>query len=1413
MFKNVGQKAFSGATSQDAAGSDDDISLTSTADDQHDSDDEFGVENILAERQVENGEIHYLVEWSGFPQHQSTWEPEMNLGNELRAMWEDTKRKHESGELKPFDLEAFYASQTKAKEEKAERHRRRNAKRKKKRLSLTSTLPEPEPQGLGMDDSSEDDAAEDVYGEDVYGEESFAGTSVKSKAQPKEKTPKGSAKPSGASSKTLASTTDSSKSQIENRSPSAAKQTAASNQRATPASSKTLAERRSLTGYQGTARKAAAKSPSGNAAGQSKTQTSTRGGAASSARMASDTQKGHLTAKKSALNKRPSGNIFSGGTMRKTRAPLLDSISDPSKEPKLFGKLRTRRLAEKRSRDKEDLAPNISSLHFFGIGKGPLPRKSSMDATLSPGLQEPPVQPKFPVPEQTSAAVPQEEIPLRKKHKSVRFLDDDDDISPALVQEPEPIDIDMPTNEGSPTAPRGMLVRSRLRSPPPPPAENPVPVPVPVPGPKKLSLATYRSKVLTQSLGKMLALGTSAAIKVDFNNMPRDPQQTWIADFTAKETIEFHYQCFAKTMVLKMDVLVRGHLAEGTITSEANESALTNAAEYLRSGVLGLFCSQPEYNIIIYPTKCDEWRVDSLGQEPASPAGISLRYLIFDSELDCGSLLRPINIFPPIEKPESATEVKSTTELKSATESEREAILRRLFNFSYTRLLPAFPKRPTVHNFFLAFPQSKGTIMQALYHWLRACNPKCQIFSSHHAGSWAAFWAVGEKTPGVIIIHESLAWNIHRFPELHKYLISRYDQYWCFSEPNQAYPLYPSISLANGPAAPGDLRLTRLFPARTAIFLTPSFLVSEPLHALEILEWFLTKWGKGYTHRLVAAWNIHEYLLELAVEKSDAYDKMLGDRKTNKISNIDFQLGTNLRGLTSVDCENRFKAATVATELHNLRLSRTGPYGADEDNSSLVYADQAIDANDEQSLVNWFGWWSSLRADQFQKFHVVGSSESIEYQGCRRGERRIRIPRYSHVTLNDPDLVLQTIQERARDDLAGSPVEGNGSLPDAPPLDNELDTNMSTQETPWSFRSEVCRTDDSQEITNHLSITASVPGRFQWTLYRFPVSWADMQMADHFGDWRNEYHRISDWFKFTWSFIDQKGRPSGYNTYVGFFYTITEDWDPQAIPKDPKPKRHAWLAIYRPVNPHKKPFTKCEVIIWDPMARSRFGDNAPTEKGLLDMQRRVIQYVREYGSEKNPGTYLEQVWLGGFDPPPECDPEYPFDTTLKFLWHLLRDLKKFLPAPDREMPNRGYRKVVLGDRAIPAPDKDDYSPNLEQSESAAMDLDSMDGDDGPEDEDTRIIFHPPRGIKMIPGQRSKCSNKLYEDARLVKARGAAAQATHMKYTFTPTMTWYGEQLAEGRGYEHINVTRWEHIFNFFKIGRGGSDGKDSVSSA
>ncbi|KAL2265368.1 hypothetical protein VTJ83DRAFT_6468 [Remersonia thermophila] len=1362
---------------------DDDISLTSTVDD-HDADQEYVVEGVLAEHRFPSGEIYYLVEWEGFALHESTWEPEANLGPELKALWEEDKAKHATGELEPFDLQKFYDACDAAEKAKQDRHRRRNRKRKRLGLPLTGPVEDDGEKPTPAEDSSKDEAAED-HGVAAADE---TAASPRASADGRKKTPQWTSMPNGTpaasgpgGSQTREEARAAPKTRVEKSGQAQQEARPPAKPRQIPNPNVGCAD------YQGTARL------STGAPAVSTSQQPTLSGPTPPVRTPPAATKKTLTAKKSSAQ--PVGSIFVSGKKRKERGGLEDAMTDTTREPKLFDRFRYRRLAELKSRAKEGIAPDASKIPLIdlrtkqrvrcrgsgGLDQSPaemLPREEEASpaataASATPVVtNEPSPAPAHP---DLVVEVPRAEPP-KKKRKSVRFADNDDDQS-LFVRQADPADLDS-TAQGSPPAPPSPALRQ--------------------PSPK-MDMCTLAGGE-TQSLDKTLTVG-KFSVAATLTDVPRANavSPAWLTDFLAEESLSFGHACLPDTAQAQqagLGLTKELCLASGAVLPKGDDAGLERLAAYLESGLLAMLWGRNGYSVLIYPTKCEGWRWLPLVRDPPSPSQAQLGYLIFSS-IDWMSMLPPATGSPA---PRPASD-KSVIQAKETEPPAPEALLaKRLFAFDYKRLLPVAMRSAKEHNFFLAFPGSRWHLAQMVCRWLRSNNDGCNIFTSLRPGGWEAFCArtgkPPEKPPGIVIIHEMLTWSMRLFPHLSQRLVSGDDEFWSFSEPVHGLPLYPSISTPVHAVPPGQMQLTRLFPRRSVIFLTPSFLVSEPRRALQLLRWYMQFSNKPFAYKLVTANDLHEYMKELAEERYRA-------RQNLRARPGDVEMLANLSGLTRDECRCRYEAADLAWELHVARTTKAGPFAQDEASSPLTYANASIDPNDEQSLINW-----------------------VE---CKRGERTVRIPKYSRVTLNDPDAVLEVVQEvMASDaDVDRAGTEAQAAVPWEDPVTRFY-------KGPWAFRSRLVPREQMGCFSHRIEeAMLSAEGQRWWVCYKFPVSWVDLDMATHYKDFNADFKRINDWFKYARPFSGSKSDEGPgdrkpfvrYNTYVGFFYTINKEWDGDRTPSEKPVQRYPWIAIYRPVQPHIRPFRRCELIIWDPAARAQYPDGqAPAEKDLIYMQRELIRFVRKHGEAKNPGTYLDQVWFGGWDWPPECDDEHPIDVTLRFLRCLMCNLREFVPAPELVMESKGYRRVMLDPRSDAGSFASEKRAAAHDAGSVSMDIDSPSvGDNGgsvaeDEDENTRIIFHPPRGRSSMRGDRvrSECVNRLYEEARLARARDSAA--THMTYRYSSTMEWYNQQRAEGRGYEHLNVEPWEEVFKKLRIGdgakgegknAGGSDGADN----
>lgn len=1379
----------------------DSISLNSEGDEEYDPGTEFVVEDVHCEQvDLNDGQLKYLVEWANFPLDECTWEPEKDLPQDLRDQWEKKKATQDPSNAVAFEKRYNEAFNEKL-EERRQLHRRRNAKRRRLGLATTSFYfrnhfyPDSEDDGDvdgdvdAVDEAnrgvhSESDAFSDAESEEAQEDNTIDHSAKDSVLSLKASSQKPLARPNkifktnpdialGPQAKTSA--TKKKRQSRQQHQSTTSTSSSANLSKAQSASSLPTRPRKSssTTGYKGSARRPSTTQPKPT---PRKTDVSAiRPSSASSATTpASNLTKKSITAKKSGQAPISTVNIFTGGKKASTRQRLESTMVDTSKGPKFFTKARVRRKAELRSRDNDDRPPDPSQVMLFNISQIPPPRQTSKHQDDSDSLfvsnadesrAQADVRPSAGLRRSsTAASEPKSALAKRsslcldgdrpkKKAKAVRFTGEEDQ---PFVSEPMEID-ELP----GPSA--------RMRSPPPAPGS---PSPPPQHAPKaRLSLADYYSRTV-QSVSKRIVLAPgNQSLDVIFNGIPKDasrePDQQWLPKFLDTDCLRVGHTVMAESLVSQLSsVRKQDHparaldiLCSGTITA-GSDNKLEVLAEHLRVGHSGLLVAHEDYNLVIYPTKCAGFQ-ELLGIEQSNLDGIVLKYFAFRSPHNIPRFIRHT---PP-----------TTEELTGiAVGQEQKAFFRKLLNLRYDRLV-AGPCEDHEHHFYLIFPDAAGFWFRSMCLWLLACKPDCKIYTSFDPGSWSAFLEKASNQCGVVIIHEAAVSSVRRLPCVTESLQTHNIQYWCFSESVEMQNIHHG---ASGLEHPTPTRFSRVFPWGKAILFTPSFIVSQPQKAYELLRWYFPNQTKQ-SMKLVTAYNIVDYLRDLAHEQSELVATLKQTRWRN-MSDLDVALEKMSAGLTDEDLVARGSAWAHAEDWLAASMERNGILSED---NHVIFADRSIDANDEQSLVNWFGWWSLARAEEYRKFYVVGSSSSTKDtkengpNTPSRTRHTILVPKYEKFVVNDPNEALRTAMRNAGEvvEEAPPPAVPKVWLPSERYFDNNEDR----------IRGFLSAVDD---VPPRADQPPEVPyRRVHARVFNRPVSWVDLEMADHFGDPTSNFGTIEQWFR--WPFPWLGDRQRSFNTYLAFFYTFKEDWDPAKFPQGVKPRRYPWLAIYRPVEPHntmgKYRHGKTELIIWDVRAGEELEDNRRI--GLEDltwMQRKLITYVQTYGADKNPGSKLDRVWLGGFQMhQAECLSKLPADQTAERLETMMENLKWTLPSTEGYMMQNGWRLVSLLEPLGPI-------PRLKGTRSFAQGVTT---DDSAYDEDARVIFHPPRGSGAIgPRGSSKCTNDLYEAARLARLREGNPRT--MKHTFRPTMEWYNELVAEGRQYEHIFVDEWEKVF-------------------
>ncbi|KAB5585307.1 hypothetical protein GE09DRAFT_946368 [Coniochaeta sp. 2T2.1] len=1379
MFKSVPTRGLSDNRSPptvpgpEREQDDDNISLTSTVAEEHASDEEFEVKDIHMESEPDPGEERlYLVEWKGYPLHECTWEPESHIKD--LTYWKEKKERQRRGEEEMWTWETYESIGRNAELKKRRRHRLRNARRR--RLGLPETEPFDDSSSESSDHSSSVEAEEsrtlaDISAERHHSRDESKATNFKSEkpSQPPRQKPADENHPRPGLARKIS------------------KDAAPSGRQERPTS----------TGYQGTARKPSATGQSTGSRPRGILSNSSRG------------PKVKLTARKTA---QVAGNVFAGGKTRKVRQGLKDLMSDPTRQPKMFPNHHIRRLAEKHSRDKADGPPPLQPNMFVDL-KAPRRRTSGTEPTSATSVKiQSPLTADGPnsdfgmthmasepesmtaearktpsgiahgeaapisawdaamkAPEPTGDVSPWDvALPKQpKRKKSVRFFEEPE---PLFVDDSVPMDID---SDDTPDPEPQVSIETRIRVP--------------------------RPNVPTRIVETKLQFGFvqgSEPVVASMDGVPTTSEDPWLLEFLKTETLQLEYTCSATDFGFQRQSLWQNLLCSGTVTSGPSSPVLETVATYLREGAQALFQTTSNYSVIVYPTSTDDWRslLVELGIPASNDAGTSLKYCIFRSSENYAPWLRR----PTVAKvPETRFN------------SFEEKLMWRLFQFDYQILLPAATRetKHPAHQCFLLFPRNRYGWLEVLARWIRTCNPKCRIYTSYDSGSWAAFCdAVKPRSvpssapaqhlsssPGIVIVHELLLPSIRRLSDLWHQLHQQKENFWCFSEALQPGPVLSSMAQREV-LPPGELRLIPLFPAiprrSVAMFLTPSFLSSQPKQVFEVLQWFYDHFAARRSTRckLLTATDFPGYLEEIARQKSRERERLLDEYKGDVVR---AEIAANVAGLSHDDCEYWRKAFTYALEIATFRKEDVD---AIDEPRYLQYAEPCIDQNDEQSLVNWFGRWSMWRLDQFRGFHVVGSSSSMKSKGARKGLRKIRIPNYSRCTLNDPDLVRDEVlrlnaQTQAAEIARVLEVQQTAA---APPADPSLPPPR-----PGVFQSKHVSVETAPAFTSHLK-SISRHAKQHLLLNVFPVSWTDSKMAVHFRDLTESYQTLPRWFKFLHPF--SRERPM--NTYVGYFYTpAVDDWDP-AFPPMGRRVRHPWICVYRSVSGLRHPpIGACEILIWDPAAPDRVPDDREVigEQDLAYGQRKAVEYIREHTGRKNPGSYIKYVWYGGFLRPTNVDSPYPVDLALGQLDLMVEDMRAHLPLLPIHLAREGYREVVSTTTTSQR-----SRPSSPSSTSQRMDIDPPHASsreehlDEESDDDTKILFHPPPGKPLPEGKRTRCFNRLYEEAR--DARRERRADTVMRYEFPVTTEWYDVQRQEGRGFEHINVAPWESVFQVLQIG-------------
>ncbi|KAI9155335.1 hypothetical protein HJFPF1_07917 [Paramyrothecium foliicola] len=851
---------------------------------------------------------------------------------------------------------------------------------------------------------------------------------------------------------------------------------------------------------------------------------------------------------------------------------------------------------------------------------------------------------------------------------------------------------------------------------------------------------------------------TRGPITLVFDGIARHPDAGWLSDFESIEVMTFTHTCPAADFNhYDSSLSLReggNNLIAGGIYSLSDSEYIRKRADLMRIGELGWLSHQERYCVLVFPSLSEGWKVISQN-ETAGLMHFPLQYCIFKPTFALDS-----RFLTPISYTRSPEETNLFLGAEKADNTERP------FGPYYQDLIPWGQKR-VIHRFFLAFPEARASEAALISQWLRDSNPVCEINTSLTPGQWSYF---SQQENGILVLHEDAATSIRRIPGLQKLLHrqSLQHSFWIFTR--HLKPLFSSPTLSDQPADYGRMRLQRIFTQGIAICVTPSFLLSQPEQAYQLLKWFwrpfFTERDISYPGKLVVCAGIDHWLLDLIVEKT------LFRQKSRRFSPHEL----SVKGIHDEGMEARSKSWKL--------LQKLVAASTEDVDGPLVFAPESIDGNDEQSLVNWFGWWSLMNADKFRKFSVVGSNDGNR----ERLGRQVKAPKYIPQTINDPEFCYDehiTPQPSKPDEQTQAQAHGAPVRKDSLSSQASLVSN-NRHDTIESYL---------VQVLNHIQ-EKRCPVRF----FKKPVSYWNSEMPFHFGDYYSaEYQSYRAFLEFQPPFSSiANTRRKEYNstghlfTTMGFFYTLNVKWDPKKVPKDTQLARHPWIAIHRPTNAFFKPWKETELLIWDVASYGRFSkDDDVYEADLNEGQCKLIEAIKD--DVRNVDYPLTKVWLGGYDMQPT---KYTnaLDITLDQLDKFADDIHTRAPLPQDKMAIRGWLAVKPGRAPLGS------QPTSAPGTNSLARLHSPSSTTNSTEEDSavlKMIFHPPRRPAGQPARPSNCTNRLF--AWATTKHGPRNKFDHTLYWFLPTMEWYSKQVAEKRGFEHIKVTSWESIFETYQI--------------
>ncbi|KFY58793.1 hypothetical protein V496_05958 [Pseudogymnoascus sp. VKM F-4515 (FW-2607)] len=925
-------------------------SASSSSDDGSDED-VYIVKRILAEGGTDEDRV-FLIEWEGYDIEESTWEPEDNvLSKDTLKAWDDEKLRQREGLSQPLDTDEFERRQEKY----------ANRKRKREKLGLP---PLSESQASESEEDSSSDEAEEAY----TGVPDYEGIPSPKKSQ--QARVKHHDRTFRDDDTVMHDAFDRAEARVAERprAPKSAKEPSTSEDRnrketKTKVQKAPVIEAPSATGYQGTAHRGPVSRSTAIPKGRS-----VRGG------MRMMGAGGHMAKSKPKAPRTIENRILTE-THSEAKAPQY--FATKSMERKF--ELGARALADRPPAKLPFLmnpADYINHSRIRKKGSAPVPGVAAMAPMVSSPEQLSPRE------EASTAGVwgGSGDQETEKSHKpptgrKVSFAVEGIDRDQAEQPNPSPVAAFHP-----PTAPMGSTSATPIRdhrasSGAQDTANGPPSAPV-----RKVSLANYAAKhssipsrpvsMFDQGQGGLNE--TTLKSFIGDRQPQNDPIMLTFIDVnvhnpawgTALQQLQskgpaFDHICRSTDVdnyksEFNPTLLARGTVTVATGGDDKAQEIIATLADHLRVNISGLLYNLESLNVIVYPTRCEEWKFIESGVQLQHSGQLSFFSFTTPSKIVC---------LPYNREAESRM-----CKMRVEGYDDYHLLNRAMFGFSYQSLHQVDKKSPR-DSFFLLLPNMVAPIAEHTAAWLRSSNKECRIYTCQEPGSWHQFMrCTANPEGGSLIIHQKMIPFIPRYPRLQDFLLNGLNNVWCIDED-----------------FPRGRYLLRLFPHGGAVCLTSGFLSGEPEMALLFLNWFLPKRGGSRastgTWKLLVCHDVYKFVSGQAFGAAKRRAKLLDSLPPTL---TDSQKDTLAResGLSMKSCQDRLDLMDVIGKLVRPKNERERDLDAvlqaDDARSLMVFANEDIKPSDDCALIRYFAYWSMLHLKDFRRFVAIGSKATPE---------------------------------------------------------------------------------------------------------------------------------------------------------------------------------------------------------------------------------------------------------------------------------------------------------------------------------------------------------------------------------------------------------------------------------------------------